>query len=230
MDQAAIPGTTAAIILAAGRSSRMRAGYHKLLLPLAGQPVLAHVLASVKASQARPIILVLGYQAEEIQQQLAPELASLPDLQIIHNPAYQEGMSSSLRAGIQALTILVAQKNKISKKMRPILGSVIILGDQPLLTSEIIDRVIQAQHEQQAAIVTPLYHGKRGQPTLFATHLFPELLQVTGDEGGKSVIANHKNELATVELGDAMVNYDVDTWEAYQELLAHWEQTHQTQK
>lgn len=225
MNQPAPPSTTAAIILAAGRSRRMRAGYHKLMLPLAGRPVLAHVLASVKASQAHPIVLVLGYQASEIQQQLAPDLANLPDLQIIHNPLYQEGMSTSLRAGIQSLVDNGYKKNKQEMKID---GAVIILGDQPLLRTEIIDRVIQARREKDAAIVTPLYHGKRGQPSLFSARLFPELLQVSGDEGGKSVIASHKNELATVELGDAMVNYDVDTWEAYQQLLTHWEQTHRT--
>jgi len=57
---------------------------------------------------------------------------------------------------------------------------------------------------------------------LFAASLFPELLEVTGDEGGRRVVERHRQELATVELGDAVANYDVDTWEAYQEVVEMW--------
>ena len=92
----------AAIILAAGSSSRMGAGRHKLLLPLAGRPVLAHVLEAVLASSARPVILVLGHQADAVRAQVASYLAH-PAITIVENPDYLQGMSTSMRAGLEVL-------------------------------------------------------------------------------------------------------------------------------
>ena len=85
--------TTAAIILAAGSSSRMGAGRHKLLLPLAGRPVLVHVVDATLASQARPIIIVLGHQAKEVRAHLALYV-EYPHITIVENPDYQQGMST----------------------------------------------------------------------------------------------------------------------------------------
>ena len=91
------------------------------------------------------------------------------------------------------------------------------------MTPQIIDTLIQVRRETGKWIVGPLYDGKRGNPTLFAANLFGELLEVTGDEGGRRVIERHREELELVKLGNAMVNYDVDTWEAYQQVVNMWE-------
>src|ERR1700682_1591273 len=91
---------TAAIILAAGSSSRMGAGRHKLLLPLHDRPVLAHVLDAGLASLARPIILVLGHQANQVRERIAL-FTTRPDLIILENADYLRGMSTSMRLGIQ---------------------------------------------------------------------------------------------------------------------------------
>src|SRR2546423_1257515 len=93
---------TAAIILAAASSSRMGAGRHKLLLPLGNRPVLAHVIETALASRARPILVVLGHQAESVRATIAPYNGP-PALHFIENPDYLQGMSTSIRAGIQAL-------------------------------------------------------------------------------------------------------------------------------
>ncbi|GCE12032.1 nucleotidyltransferase family protein [Tengunoibacter tsumagoiensis] len=207
--------TIAAIILAAGSSSRMGEGRHKLLLPLGERPILAHVLESTCVSQADPILVVLGHQAPQIRQ----SLTSLPDQRSIHyleNTAYQQGMSSSLRLGVQALSQLIQSGQKID-------GCLVILGDQPLLTSTIIDTLIQYHNETKKAIIAPLYAGKRGHPVLFASRLFAELQQVSGDEGGRSIIARHQDELRTIEVGPGPANDDIDTWEAYQALLQRWQ-------
>src|SRR5438105_5898776 len=98
-----------------------------------------------------------------------------------------------------------------------------MLGDQPLMTPQIIDALIQVRRETGKWIVGASYDGKRGNPTLFAATLFGELLKVTGDEGGKQVIERYREELELVELGNAIVNYDVDTWEAYQQVVNMWE-------
>jgi molybdenum cofactor cytidylyltransferase len=210
--------TIAAIILAAGSSSRMGAGRHKLFLPLGERPVLVHVLEAVLAAQTRPIVLVLGHQAGQARALLNPYL-HLRDLQVIENPSYQQGMSTSLRAGLQALTgsnEYIAQEH--------IGGAVILLGDQPLITTSIIDDLVATWQTGRKRIVAPLYNGKRGNPVLFSADLFPELAAVTGDEGGRRVIERHRQEIATVEVADAQASFDVDTWEAYQQVIVEWQQ------
>jgi molybdenum cofactor cytidylyltransferase len=242
--------TIAAIILAAGSSSRMGAGRHKLFLPLGERPVLVHVLTAVLAARTRPVVLVLGHQAAQARALLSPYLpianasaradlsrpgneivmrydghdqaapAGLPpDLQVIENPAYQQGMSTSLRAGLQALTgsnAYAAQEH--------IGGAIILLGDQPLITSSIIDALVATWQATGKRIVAPLYNGRRGNPVLFSADLFPELAAVTGDEGGRRVIERHREEIATVEVEDAQASFDVDTWEAYQQVVVEWQQ------
>lgn len=206
----------AAIILAAGSSSRMGAGRHKLLLPLGDRPVLAHTIDAVLASQAQPIVIVLGHQADRVRSSIA-NYAVHPAITLIENPAYLQGMSTSIHAGLRGL---------MNSHPSSIRGALIILGDQPLMTAHILDTLIARQVETGQHIIAPLYHGKRGNPVLFAASLFPELLAVTGDEGGRSVLQRHPQEIATVELGDALASYDVDTWEAYQEVVARWQEQH----
>ena len=84
---------------------------------------------------------------------------------------------------------------------------------------QIIDTLITCKQTTDKRIIAPLYNGKRGNPVVFDASLFPELLQVSGDEGARSVIERHRQEVATIELSDAIASYDVDTWEAYIEKL-----------
>ena len=209
---------TAAIILAAGSSSRMGHGRHKLLLPLHDRPVLAHVLDAVLASQARPIVLVLGHQPEQVRAHITT-YTTHPDLQIIENPDYLQGMSTSMRLGIQTLQIYGYKK----WKNESIDSALVLLGDQPLITSQHIDALITTYRATGKKIIAPIYEGKRGNPILFDASLFPELLEVTGDEGGRSVLERHREEIATVEMGNPLANIDVDTWDAYQRVVEVWE-------
>jgi len=195
----------------------MGAGRHKLLLPLADRPVLAHVIEATLASQARPIVVVLGHQASEVRTQLAAWLAD-PAITVIENPAYLQGMSTSMRVGIQTLISF-----DYTKSERHVDSALIILGDQPLITSQIIDALILAHQTGSKGIVAPLYNGQRGSPVLFRAAFFPELLEVSGDEGGRTVLQRHRAELMTVDFGNATHQYDVDTWEAYQEVVAVWQ-------
>ncbi|HCI79182.1 MAG TPA: hypothetical protein DHW02_05795, partial [Ktedonobacter sp.] len=126
--------TTAAIILAAGRSSRMQEGHHKLLLPLGQQSVVAHVVAVTLASQAHPVVLVVGYRGNEIRASLA---AYMPSLTISENAEYREGMSTSIHAGIRAL--------QASPTFETIDGALIVPGDQPLITAHMLDTLIDTK-------------------------------------------------------------------------------------
>jgi len=209
---------TAAIVLAAGSSSRMGDGRHKLLLPLHSRPVLAHVLDAVLASQARPIVLVLGHQPEQVRSHLAAYITN-PDLNIVENPDYLQGMSTSMRLGIQTLQVFGYTKNKDES----IDSALVLLGDQPLITAQHIDTLIATYRTTDKRIIAPTYEGKRGNPILFDASLFPELLEVTGDEGGRSVLERHREEIATVETSNPLANIDVDTWDAYQRVVEVWE-------
>ncbi|MBV9020541.1 MAG: nucleotidyltransferase family protein [Ktedonobacteraceae bacterium] len=216
MHETTSSSSTAAIILAAGSSSRMGEGRHKLQLPLGNRAVLLHGLDAALASQARPIIIVLGHQADQVRILLANY--SIHTITIAENPNYMQGMSTSIRVGIQAL---IDSNDAILRA--PTDSALILLGDQPLITQQIIDTLIATRRDTGKRIVTPLYQGKRSSPTLFDASLFPELMQLTGDEGGRRLLERYRADIATVEVGDAMASYDVDTWETYQQVLAEWQ-------
>jgi molybdenum cofactor cytidylyltransferase len=122
--------------------------------------------------------------------------------------------------GLQALTAI--KENNLQASAVPD-STVILLGDQPLITASIIDTLIATKQDTGKSIIVPLYKGKRGNPVLFDASLFPELMEVTGDEGGRSVIMSHPQEVATVEQSEATASYDIDTWEAYQQVVAEWQ-------
>jgi molybdenum cofactor cytidylyltransferase len=210
--------STAAIILAAGSSSRMGGGRHKLLLPLGDRPVIAHVIDASLASQARPIMVILGHQSDQVRTQIK-QYTLHQDIALIVNPHYQQGMSSSLRMGIQTVLANGYKKNTFLYQVG---SALIVLGDQPLITPQIIDTLITTYRTTGMPIVAPLYKGKRGSPVLFDKSLFSELMEVTGDEGGRTVLERHRHEVELIEIGDALTNYDVDTWEAYEQVVEAW--------
>ncbi len=193
----------AAIVLAAGRSSRM--GAHKLLLPLGNRPLVAHAVAAACASGAEPVIVVLGHDAGRVA-------AALPAgrQQVVINPSYQEGMATSLRAGLLALPAEPA-------------GALILLGDQPFVTLDLIEQVLAAARETPERIVAASYEGRRGNPVYFPRAYFAELQTVTGDEGGRSVIQRHRDSVRLVEIADADAALDADSPADYQRILAAWE-------
>lgn len=205
---------TAAIILAAGTSSRMGEAGNKLLLPLQQRPVLAHVLQAVYSSQARPIILVLGHQAEGVRAQLRPELEQHA-VEVVVNADYAQGQSTSMQAGLRALLSTHADAGLTSVMF--------LLGDQPLMTSALIDRLITLRERTGQLIALPLYNGQRGNPVVFSLELAPHLLQISGDEGGRSLIRRYAQASVTLEVDEEEINLDVDTWAAYLQAQAAWQ-------
>lgn len=179
-------------------------GAHKLLLPLGDRPVIAHVVTTVLATSLRPVVVVVGHEAARVR-------AALPagDLLVVENSAYADGLATSLRVGIAALPDAVR-------------GAVIVLGDQPLLTATQLERLASAALAGEAGIVAASFAGRRGNPVYFARRYFPELLAVTGDEGGRMVIARHASALALCELGDTAASLDIDTPADLERVRAIW--------
>jgi len=191
----------AAVVLAAGRSSRM--GRHKLLLPLFGKPLIVHVVQAALAARCSEVVVVLGYQAAAIRSLLA----NYP-VQLVENTDFVAGQSTSVRAGIAALGPEAD-------------AALFLLGDQPLVSPELLNRLIDTYYTQQVDAVVPAYAGQRGNPVLFSRALFPQLVAVTGDQGGRTVLmeALRTGRAAIVPVDDPVINSDVDTWEEYQRLL-----------
>jgi len=146
----------AAIILAAGRGTRFGARQSKLTASWCGAPILGHVAAKALASGALPVILVTGHDSEFVERAV-DGLA----LTIVHNTDYEQGLSTSLRAGLAALG------NDIS-------GTLVMLGDMPLVTVKTLSRLIAAHSEASAdcAAIIPRYKGLRGNPALLRRSMF----------------------------------------------------------
>jgi molybdenum cofactor cytidylyltransferase len=189
------PPKVAAVILAAGGSARM--GKPKLLLPVGGRPMLRRVTETVCASGLAQVIVVVGASAERV----ARTLDSFP-VEIVVNEGWSQGLSTSVRAGLGAVDPSVQ-------------AALMILGDQPMLTRELIQALVDRYEATGALIVAPYYEGKRGNPVLFDRALFRELLGVQGDQGGRSVLDRHEQAIAHVDVNDAAICLDVDTPQDY---------------
>ncbi len=187
----------AALVLAAGRSRRMR-GPNKLLLEIGGKPMVRHVVEALLASRARPVIVVTGHEREKV----AAALAHLP-VTLVHNPRHEEGLSGSLRTGLEALPEEVD-------------GALVCLADMPRITAPLIDRLIGAFAPAEGrAIVVPTCDGKRGNPVLFGRAFFGAMREIEGDVGARHLLGTFADRLVEVETGDPAVLLDLDTPETF---------------
>ena len=198
----------AVIVLAAGASRRL--GRPKQLLPLGGEPLIRHTVRNALASRASEVVVVLGNQADAIEQAIG-QLGQ----RVVFNPDFAEGQSTSMVAGIHALAPDTD-------------AAVMMLGDQPTVSPELLDVLIDQFERSNSAIVQPRYQGDTpGNPVLLSAKLLPELLGVTGDLGARDVIRAHRAEIAFVAL-DAPPPPDVDSDEDYCRLLDIWESRSQS--
>ena len=185
----AVDGTVAAIVLAAGRSSRM-GDDNKLLMPVDGKPMIAHAVHAALASNADPVIVVTGHDAEAITAALGQCNA-----QIVHAADHAEGMSRSLIRGIDAVPAAAS-------------GVVVCLSDMPRIRADHIDRLIQA-HEPGAICVAGV-QGRRGNPVLLDRNYFDEVRQIAGDKGARDLIRRHEANVREVAMDDAAALLDID--------------------
>ena len=163
--------------------------------------MVAHVTAVVVALRLGQVLVVTGARAGAV----AKALADLP-VDIIVNDSWAEGLSSSIRAGLRAL--------------HPDLQAVLlVLADQPALTTDLLQSLISRYRATGAPIVAPVYRGQRGNPVLFDRALFPELLAVRGDRGGRALLDRYREQVELAAVDDPAVIADVDSPEDYRGML-----------
>ena len=194
----------AALILAAGRSSRMGAE-NKLLADVAGRAIVRRVAETALASAARPVCVVVGHMGAEVRTALRGL-----DVQFVDNPDFAGGLSTSLRCGLARLP---ADSD----------GAVVMLGDMPEIATELIDREIAAFAPKEGrGIVVPVAGGKRGNPVLWGRDYFAEMADVSGDTGAKHLLGVHADAIAEIS-ADVAVHTDIDTPDALAALRARAE-------
>lgn len=186
----------AAVVLAAGRGHRF-GGDGKLLAPFRGRPLVLAAVEAALQSRASPVVVVSGHQ----RQTLAAALASVP-VRIVANPDHALGLSSSLRVGLAALP-------------EGLRGAVLLLGDMPLISATLVDRLIAAfdVHDGEA-ICVPTCRGERGNPVLWPARLLARLAAIEGDQGGRALLRDQNERVVEVECDDVAVLIDVDDAEA----------------
>lgn len=184
----------AAIVMAAGRSSRFEGG-NKLLASIDGVPLVRHVLTAVEASPVTDVVLVVAPQAHGVVDAAGPGR-----WRTIINEHAENGLASSLRAGIAALPETTD-------------GALVVLADMPGVSAYLIARVMSAfTAEGGSVIVYPADDaGRQGHPVLWPKRLFPELLALEGDTGGKTLLQKHKAISRPVAASGADAFLDIDT-------------------
>jgi molybdenum cofactor cytidylyltransferase len=191
------------VILAAGVSTRM--GRPKQLLPLGDRCLLQHVLDEALSSRLDEVILVLGHRAEEIREAL--RLRPGGPLRVVINPDYASGLSASLRLGLSSVDPRAV-------------AAAVLLGDQPDMTTELIDRMAAAFLGADSPLVRPVYSGSAGRrvpghPVFLARRVWPEVEKLRGDQGARALVSARPEWLLEVPV-DHEPPADVDTWEDYQ--------------
>jgi len=190
---------TGLIILAAGRGGRF--GQPKQNLIFQNQTLLNRAIETAMASTCRPIIVITGAYAELLDTPIES-----PDLRVVFNANWEEGMSSSIRMGIE-----------IMKDNQDIDRALIMLCDQPLVTPSLIKEMLEKQQKSGKDIVGCSYNNTIGVPVLFDQTIFKELLLLEGHEGAKKILKNHPNDIATISFDGGIL--DIDTQEDYERLI-----------
>lgn len=189
------PPRVAALLLAAGQGRRM-GGPNKLLATVGGTPLVRIAAAAALKSKAASLTVVTGHRADDVRAALDGL-----DVKLVHNPDHMQGLSTSLRAGIESLPPDVD-------------GVIVLLADMPGVGTATIDRLIEAfRPDEGVLVVVPTFKGKRGNPVVWSSRFFQALAAVQGDTGGRHLIGEHPDAVAEVEIGES-VAVDVDTPDA----------------
>ena len=192
------------IILGAGRSRRMGLE-NKLVAEINGKPMIVHAIESVKNSRVNKTILVTGYQREIVERAVQGI-----EIEIIYNPNFTEGLSSSIKS--------------IGHKLTKNVDAVILcLGDMPGITSTHINSLLKAfKNNPNRQIVIPTYKGRRGNPVLWGKKHFPLLFNLSGDQGAKVLFQNNENNITEVQIEDEAILTDLDTPDALEKYRSNF--------
>lgn len=192
-----------AVILAAGKSSRMKR--NKLLLLLEGETVIRKVVKEVSRSQVNNIVVVTGRDAKDVEEELDDF-----DVDCVYNSNFEQGQSTSVKRGLSSL------KNTSG-------GVLFFMGDQPLIKSSIINQMISAFEKSASSILVPRSKEGRGNPVLFSRQWYDRLMDVSGDKGGRQILKEHEEEILYFDIEEPMFFFDVDDEDKYNELKQYLE-------
>lgn len=179
-------------------------GSPKPLLPFGDQTLIAHLLNQITQSDLSRIIVVLGHRAQAVKKEIH-QSTDPSRLRIINNPDFKMGLSTSITRGLSQVEPQAS-------------GVMFLLGDQPLLTIRVINKLINVFRSTSAPIVVPLYGKRPGNPVIFKTSLIPELQKLTGDTGGRELVRKYWDQVQTVSIRPQRIGWDMDTWEDYQKI------------
>lgn len=194
----------AALVLAAGRSSRWGEGT-KLLAPFRGRPLVASVLGAAREAGLSPLLVVTGHRSGELEEAL-PE-----DAVRVRNPAWREGRASSVAAGIR------------EARSRPDVGAVVLLlGDEPRVRPEAIRAAVAAWREEGAELVRTVYRDRPGHPVLIDRRRFDDLAGLSGEDRVRDYLERHAEAVRVLRV-DAPGPLDVDTREDHRRLTGDGE-------
>ena len=184
-------------------------GTPKQLLRIGEETILAKTLESIRASSAGEIILVLGHAADEIAKTVATQ-----DLKIVINPDYQQGMGTSLRSGLAAVSAEAA---------------LIVLADQPWIRAETLNRLIECHQERKPQIMIPTYKGFRGNPVLLDRSVFAEVQALNGDVGCRAIFGDHTEGILKLPVDDPGILLDIDSRNDFETMSARLQSAHPAQ-
>lgn len=184
----------AGIILAAGMATRL--GQNKQLVTIDGRHAIERVVDAASRSSLDRLILVLGFEAQKTLRAIQNRIEQY-EISVIVNPHYADGMSSSVKAGLKAAVDYEA--------------AMFLLGDQPLLEAKCIDTLLHSFWQSEALIVAPTCQGKRRNPVVFAKALYPEILEVSGDQGAREIIRRYQEQTALIEFDEPRWFLDIDS-------------------
>ena len=190
----------AAVILAAGRSSRM--GAFKPLLPFGPETVIERIIATVREAGVETLRVVVGWQAD-----LLIPVLDRHGIPWIRNERFEEGMYASIQAGVGSLPAGVS-------------AFFLLPGDMPLVRAATLSRLMAEWNQRPGGILYPCYEGRRGHPPLIASSYIPEILRETPPGGLRTLLARHAQEAREIECADPGILMDLDTPEEYRQSLA----------
>jgi molybdenum cofactor cytidylyltransferase len=192
---------TGAILLAAGRSSRL--GSIKQLLPFHNKTLLQHTIDELKLAGVKPLIVVTGGHAKEVTASINQD-----GVDLIYNEQWEQGIASGIVAGLQAM-------NSRYKEIRQVIFAVC---DQPYVSAALFEQLYAVQNSSSKNIVASAYADTLGTPVLFTQKYFDLLLSLKGDEGAKKILKAFPEEVARVDF--PLGSIDIDTVEDYAGLIA----------
>ena len=187
-----------AILLAAGESRRM--GRFKQLLQFRDKSFVEHCVDSLLSSRVDEVIIVTGHRDSDVRRALGER-----PVKFAHNPDYLSGMSSSVKCGVRSLSQLTR-------------GFILALVDQPQISSNVINRVIETFEKERALIVVPAYEGKNGHPILLDISLKDEIMTLNDRQGLNEVVRAHSAATVRVEMPTSEVVEDYDLPEDYERI------------